>query len=194
MRRQRFASVLLVLAAACAPAEQAAPPTDPELVAVAEQVCTVMWDWQLDVGGIMNAMSAASKVETDPEVRQMLYRDAFADARTRNAELETTISALPKGPFVDRMREDIRNGLFAAEQVITEIDHEVDSMYSTGLIGYHQVVSHIFIGFEKVIDVAKPEMADYGSPELVHAFISVAQCQHGVKDANDGRPRYVPTS
>jgi hypothetical protein len=47
-------------------------------------------------------------------------------------------------------------------------------------------MKHIFLGFEKVIDVAKPEMADYGDAELLRAFISVPQCQHGVKDANDG--------
>ena len=193
MRRRHLALASLIVVAACAPAEEAIPP-DPELVTVAEQVCIVMWDWQLDMGGIMNAMSVASKAEPDPDVRQLLYRDAFARARTRNAELAATISALPNGPFVDRMREDISNGLFAAERVITEIDGEVDTLYTTGLVGYHQVVSHIFIGFEKVIDVAKPELADYGSPELTDAFISVAQCQHGVKDANDGVPRYAPTS
>ena len=109
-------------------------------------------------------------------------------------DLEAAIAGLPEGPFVDRIREVIRNGLFAADGIISQIDIEVNSLHDAGATGYRQVVPRIFLGFEKVIDVAKPEMADYGDPELLRAFISVPQCQHGVKDANDGQPRFVPRS
>lgn len=184
---------LAVAVGACAP-EVAEPPPNPELVAVAQELCTVMWDWQLDIGGIMNAMSAASRLESDPVARQSVYRTTFTEARLRNQDLASTIDRLTPGPFVDRLREDIRNGLFAADEIITEIDADVSSLHAEGLTGYHDVVPRIFLGFEKVIDVAKPEMADYGNSELSRAFVSVAQCQHGVKDVNDGIARHVPRS
>lgn len=178
--------------AACAPTE-VEPPPDAELVAVAQQVCPVLWNWQLDVGGIMNAMSFSARREPDPGVRRGLYTDAFAAARQRNAELSTTIEGLAPGPYVDRLKEDIRNGLFVAERIIVETDEEVASLYAVGSeLGYGPMVSRIFLALEKVIDVAKPEMADYADAALTRAFLSVAQCQHGVKDANDGRPRYIP--
>lgn len=193
MRTTVMIVALTVAVGACAP-EVAEPPPNPELVAVAQELCTVMWDWQLDIGGIMNAMSAASRLASDPAARQSVYRTSFAEARLRNQDLASTIDRLTPGPFVDRLREDIRNGLFAANQIITEIDTDVSSLHADGRNGYHDVVPRIFLGFEKVIDVAKPEMADYANPELSRAFVSVSQCQHGVKDVNDGIPRHVPRS
>ncbi|HSJ29719.1 MAG TPA: hypothetical protein VLB67_16055 [Acidimicrobiia bacterium] len=193
MRGRRLALVVVIGLASCAPEEVEVAP-DPALVQVAQDLCPVLWNWQLDLGGIMNAMSAASRIEPDESERLTLYRDALARARLRNQGLEEDIASLRSGPYVDRLREDIRNGLFSAHAIIDDLDRTVDTFHSDGLTGYHQVVSHIFVVFEKVIDVAKPEMADYGDPELIRAFISVPQCQHGVKDANDGRPRYVPRS
>ncbi len=193
MRVRCSAVALITVLTACAPPE-AEPPPDADYVAVAEQLCSVLWDWQLDIGAIMNRMSAASKAESDGAERRLLYRDSFFEARSRIQVLESTISNLPGGPFVDRIREDVRNGLFAADQIISELDTDVDELHAAGTSGYRDVVPRIFLGFEKVIDVAKPEMADYGNPELLRAFISVPQCQHGVKDANDGQPRFVPRS
>ncbi|MEX1043755.1 MAG: hypothetical protein WD020_03865 [Acidimicrobiia bacterium] len=193
MRPHRVALVISLVLAACAE-PVAEPPPDPELVTVAEEVCTVMWNWQLDIGGIMNAMSLASRIETDVGARRSLYRDTFADARRRNQELAASIEALPSSFYVERLREDIRNGLFVADRIISEIDAEVDALHAAGNNEYPQVVSHIFVGFEKVIDVAKPELADYADAELTKAFMSVAQCQNGVKDANDGTPKFAPRS
>jgi hypothetical protein len=194
MRGRRLTlAVVLGLLSACAPEEVEVAP-DPALVQVARDVCPVLWNWQLDLGGIMNAMSAASRIEPDDGERLSLYRDALSRARVRNATLGDEVASFRSGPYVDRLREDIRNGLFTAGTIIDDLDRTVDAFHSDGLTGYHQVVSHIFVVFEKVIDVAKPEMADYGDAELIRAFTSVPQCQHGVKDANDGRPRYVPRS
>jgi hypothetical protein len=194
MRLRGSAVALLALVSACAPPPVAEPPPDAAYVTVAQGVCSTLWDWQLDIGAIMNAMSAASRAEVDSSARLSLYRDSFSEARIRMEELADAIAGLPQGPFLDRLREDIRNGLFAADRIISDLDAEVDSLHDAGATGYRQVVPTIFLGFEKVIDVAKPEMADYGDPELLRAFISVPQCQHGVKDANDGQPRFVPRS
>lgn len=194
MDRRVVISTLLALGTACAPVADELPPPDPELVAVAETVCPEMWDWQLDIGRIMNAMSSASFRENDAAARRALYASAFEAALDRNRDLNDQVATWPAGPFVDRMREDVRNGLFTAEQEIADLDVVVDELYARGDDGYHAVVSRIAIGFEKVIDVAKPELADYGDDELVRAFVAIPACQHGVKDANDGVPRFVPSS
>ncbi|MEX1043152.1 MAG: hypothetical protein WD020_00785 [Acidimicrobiia bacterium] len=51
-----------------------------------------------------------------------------------------------------------------------------------------------FVGLEQAIDVAKPGLADYADAELTKAFMSVTQCQNGVKDPTDGTPRLAPRS
>lgn len=185
---------LVALTTACAPVAAEVPPPDPALVHVANTVCPEMWDWQLDIGRIMNAMSSASFREDDPSERRSLYSAAFAEALERNAQLRDQIAAWPSGPYVDRMREDVRNGLFTAAREIEDIDAIIDQLYALGQNGYHPVVSRVVIGFEKVIDVAKPELADYGDDELIRAFMTVPACQNGVKDASDGVPRFVPAS
>lgn len=191
---RRLTVFALVFLVSCSPAEGEAEPPDPGLVAVAETVCPEMWDWQLDIGRIMNAMSSASFREGDPGARRALYTTAFVQVQERNQELAEQVERWPGGPYVDRLREDVRNGLFTAEEEILDVDAAVDELYQRGETGYHSVVSRIVIGFEKVIDVAKPEMADYGDDELIRAFVTVPACQHGVKDASDGIPRYVPES
>lgn len=194
MRAPIAVVALLAFVAACSPVAEEPNPPDPVLVAVGEAICSEMWDWQLDIGRIMNAMSSASFREDDPAARLTLYTSAFESARQRNNDLREQIGTWPAGPFVDQMREDVRNGLFTAEQEITDLDATVDELYARGDDGYHAVVSRIVIGFEKVIDLAKPELATYGDKELTKAFITVPACQHGVKDANDGIPRFVPSS
>jgi hypothetical protein len=193
MPATRLAVALALLVTACAPrqvAEEVRP--DPELVAVAQSVCPVLWNWQLDVGGIMNSMSASTRFEPDLETRKERYRTALSSARDRNVQLAAAIEEFSPGPYVDVLREDIRNGLFHANRIIADLDEEVALLDDDSTARYHAAVPRIFMALEKVIDVAKPEMSRYADAELTRAFISVPQCQHGVKDANDGIPRYVP--
>ncbi|MEX2422809.1 MAG: hypothetical protein WD990_02420, partial [Acidimicrobiia bacterium] len=76
MRVRGSGVALMVFICACAPpATEPAP--DAEYVTVAESVCSTLWDWQLDMGAIMNAMSAASRAESDSDVRLSLYRHSF---------------------------------------------------------------------------------------------------------------------
>ena len=84
------------------------------------------------------------------------------------------------------------DGLEDAEVTIDDTEAEVLAAYAGNDPAYNEIVPIIFLAFEKVIDLPKPELATYGDPELIPAFQSVPQCQHGVKDADDGVPRYVP--
>jgi hypothetical protein len=163
-----------------------------ELADVAYDLCPILWQWQLGIGGTMNDMSYEAFREDDPGSRLDLYLDAMEESRRSLDDLRDRLAGLPGNRFHHFFREEVEKGLVQAEKVIDESEAEIKQLHAEGDPTYKQVVPRLFLSFEKVIDLAKPELASYGDPELIPAFQTVAQCQHGVKDADDGVPRYVP--
>lgn len=164
-----------------------------ELADAAFDLCPILWQWQLGVGATMNDMSYEAFREDDPDSRLGLYLGATDEARRSLDLLRDRLAELPDNRFQQFFREEIETGLLQAEKVIDDSEADVRQRHAAGAEPtYHDVVPALFLSFEKVIDLAKPELASYGDPELIPAFQTVAQCQHGVKDADDGVPRYVP--
>lgn len=152
-----------------------------------------MWAWQKNVGAAMNDMSHEARTETDAGARQTLYLRAFDRVRELNAQLEATVVSLGETPPLDRILPDVRAGIGTSNSILEQTQSTVEERHGKGSPpSYDEMVPTIFLDLEKAIDVAKPEMASYDDPELIEAFITVPQCQHGVKDANDGIPRFVP--
>ena len=141
----------------------------------------------------MNTMSYEARREEDALERRSLYLRAFNRIRELNAQLEATVVSLGDDDPLSRIAPDVRAGLEQSNSILESTAAGVDQRYSEfEAPGYSDIVPTIFLDVEKVIDVAKPEMATYGDQDLIDAFIAVPQCQHGVKDANDVVPRYVP--
>ncbi|GEM_PF-2792302 len=188
-----LAVALATLAAACVPAEAEAPPPDPEMVAVAEGLCPLMWRWQLNVGSVMNQMSDQALSETDPRIRHRIYLDGLGRVRRLNDRLADDVMELPRGPYAGFLVSDVLDGLAAADVVLDELVAFVEATAPPDVdVSPHDVIPTIFLDVEKVIDLPKPELAGYHDEELIRAFVTVPQCQFGVKDANDGIPRYIP--
>ncbi len=98
----------------------------------------------------------------------------------------------PADPL-DRIVADVRSGLVASTAILERTSSTIQRRYAEfEAPTYGDIVPVIFLDIEKAIDVAKPEMASYRDEELRSAFTAVSQRQHGLKDANDGIPRYVP--
>lgn len=194
MRTTAALVVLSLLASSCTPVEEeTVDPVDPIYFAAAEELCPIMWDWQKSVGATMNDMSYEARREEDALARRSLYLRAFERIRELNAQLDATVVSLGDEDPFGRITPDVRAGLEASNSILDLTATNVDRSYSEfDAPGYSDIVPTIFLDVEKVIDVAKPEMATYDDQELIEAFMAVPQCQHGVKDANDGVPRYVP--
>ena len=194
MRTAAALVVLALLASACnAVEEEAVDPVDPVYLAAAEELCPIMWEWQKNVGATMNNMSYQARREDDALERRSLYLLAFDQIRELNAQLDATVVSLGSDDPLSRIVPDVRAGLSDSNSILTSTEERIDREYAAfGAPGYSDIVPTIFLGVEKVIDVAKPEMATYDDQDLIDAFIAVPQCQHGVKDANDGVVRYVP--
>lgn len=194
MRTAAAFLALAVFTAACTTAqEEAVDPFDPIYLAAAEALCPIMWDWQKSVGATMNTMSYTARREGDALARRSLYLGAFDRIRELNAQLDATVVSLGDADPLDQIIPDVRSGLEASNAILERSASKVDQEYSEiEPPTYTEIVPVIFLDIEKAIDVAKPEMATYQNDELIDAFTAVPQCQHGVKDANDGVPRYVP--
>jgi hypothetical protein len=162
------------------------------MVSVAEELCPILWRWQLNIGAVMNDMSYDTRRTDEADDRLDRYMAAFNLALRVNEGLDEEIRLIGSGPFVDLMVQDVIDGVLFGNRIIEELKTTVIDAHRQGEPSYQEIVPVIFLDFEKVIDVAKPELATYGSPDLIAAFMTVPQCQHGVKDANDGIPRYVP--
>jgi hypothetical protein len=195
MRTAAALVVLALAASACSAIEEetVVDPVDPVYLAAAEQLCPIMWEWQKNVGATMNTMSYEARREDDALERRSLYLRAFNRIRELNAQLDATVVSLGDEDPLSRITPDVRFGLEQSNSILEMSAAHVDRAYSEfDAPGYSDIVPTIFLDVEKVIDVAKPEMATYEDQELIDAFITVPQCQHGVKDANDGQVRYVP--
>ncbi len=192
MRRVWVTVSLLVVSACTTVATDNTLPPSREMVAVAEELCPILWRWQLNIGAVMNDMSYDTRRTDEADDRLDRYMSAFNLALRVNQGLDEEIRLIGSGPFVDLMVQDVIDGVLFGNRIIEELKTTVIDAHRQGEPSYQDIVPVIFLDFEKVIDVAKPELAAYGSPDLIAAFKTVPQCQHGVKDANDGVPRYVP--
>jgi hypothetical protein len=187
-------ALLACLVGSCTAVEPVAVATlDPAQVRAARELCPVLWEWQQNVGAAMNEMSSQARDQADPGERRVLYRRAAARIRELNAQLEATVRSLASGSPLDIIVPDVAEGIIEANALLDGYEEIIDEKYDLlATPGYGDVVPALFMNVEKVIDVAKPEMATYGDPGLVDAFITVPQCHVGVKDANDGSSRYIP--
>jgi hypothetical protein len=192
VRRFFLALALLLVVAACTSDVDTEIDLNQGLVEAAYDICPILWQWQLGVGAVMNDMSYQSFREPDPELRLDLYTTAIDETRETVAVLRQKLAALPDSRYQRFFASEIEKGLEDAEVTIDDTEAEVLAAYAGNDPAYNEIVPIIFLAFEKVIDLPKPELATYGDPELIPAFQSVPQCQHGVKDADDGVPRYVP--
>ena len=182
----------LLVVAACTSDDDTEIDLNQGLVEAAYDICPILWQWQLGVGAVMNDMSYQSFQEPDPELRLDLYTTAIDETRETVAVLRRKLAALPDSRYQRFFASEIEKGLEDAEVTIDDTEAEVLAAYANNEPAYNEIVPIIFLAFEKVIDLPKPELATYGDPELIPAFQSVPQCQHGVKDADDGVPRHVP--
>ena len=185
-----LALVISVLACVAPAAEE--PPPDPEIVVVAKGLCPLMWRWQLTVGTVMNDMSSRALAEPDPRQRRRIYLEALERIQQLNERLATDVTAIPRGPYAGLLMSDVLDGLAAADVVLQGLRTFVTGIEPNEDASPHDVIPVIFLDVEKVIDLPKPELATYHQEELVRAFVTVPQCQFGVKDADDGVPRYIP--
>ncbi len=192
MRAVAIALALMLVTGACA-RDEASAAVNPDLAEAAYHLCPVLWQWQLTMGATMNDMSHDAFREPDPDARLQLYFGAMDQARENLNHLRDQLESLPNDRFQRFFRREIENGLVEAEAAIDAAESSVEARYEAMVDPtYHEIVPSLFLAFEKVIDLAKPELASYGDPELIPSFQTVAQCQHGVKDADDGVPRYIP--
>ncbi len=184
-----------MLLAACSPSavDETVPVevvADVEAVAAAAtQLCPLLWDWVKDVGGIMNGLSAFGVEEPDVEVRKTFYADQIDRISGRSAELDVALAQLDD-PILEPLILEVRTGLVRAAGYIEEMRRSLDAQPEIDEMRPQVRISGLFIAAEKVIDAGKPRLGPYDDAILIAGFQQVRECQHSVKDVDDGVPRF----
>lgn len=186
--------LVAVLAASCTPSETVEVTTDPatvideELIGVAADLCPLMWRWQLDIGRIANQMSESTLDATDEELRRAILVEAVAEMRLRNDLIASEVTSVGPGPYSGLLISDVLEGLARSADVLDKLEDTV----RTSTEPPRTIMASLFHQVEKAIDLAKPELATYRDDAMIEAFRTVPQCQFGVKDVDDGVPRFIP--
>lgn len=186
--------LVAVLAASCTPGQTSETTIDPaevvdeQLIAVAQDLCPLMWRWQLDIGRIANQMSASTIDEPDLEVRRTIMVDAVGEMRARNDALAADVRSVGPGPYSGLLISDVLEGLARSADVLDELEEVARASVDPP----RTIMASLFHQVEKAIDLPKPELATYRDEGMIDAFRTVPHCQFGVKDVDDGIPRFIP--
>jgi hypothetical protein len=176
-------------ASSCSAGDSSDQPSFDDKVAAADSICPIMWQWVKDVGAAFNGAAGDVAGIDAPRDRRDRWYDGFDEMESLNLALLADTTLLADDPVLTPLLVDINSGVVTS---LAEIDDLRALLRDTPEVDAerHQArTQQLIVRVEKVIDVVKPELAEYGDPDLIAAFRGVPSCQHSIKDADDGTPR-----
>lgn len=156
---------------------------------IATAICEPMWAWITGVGDRFNETSRELKDLPEGDARRDAVLTMLDDIEASGADLLVTLDALA-GPITEELVAEVAAGMEGSIAELADIRQLVIDTPELDTGGPQLRLSQVIVRIEKVIDLPKPSLAAYEDPELAAAFVAVPACQHAVKDANDGSPRY----
>ncbi|HEX6425517.1 MAG TPA: hypothetical protein VFZ79_18660 [Acidimicrobiales bacterium] len=174
-------AALALSAAACG----ASLPTSSEAAAAetADMVCSLLRDWNNDMGDVINATSQAITDDDDPATANAELTDGFerlvAVAEARRAQLDTL--DLPTSRDRAALLDELRTG---ADESIAILEDELDDIAELSPITVERQAGALggaFVTVEGALAVIEPRAGAY-SDELRAAFADEG-CRHVVQPA-----------
>lgn len=175
-------AALALSAAACG----ASLPTSSEAAAAetADTVCSLLRDWNNDMGDVINATSQAITDDDDPTTANAELADGFdqlvAVAEARRAQIDTL--DLPAGRDRAALLDELRAG---ADESIAILEDELDDIAELAPITVERqggALGGAFVTVEGALAVIEPRAGAY-SDELRAAFTDDEGCRHVVQPA-----------
>jgi hypothetical protein len=156
------------------------------MAAAAAALCPIMWEWVQQVGAAFNDAAADVAELPEPEQRRSRWFEGLDRMVALDEQLLADVRPLADDEVLAPLVVDIDGGVEASLREIDDIRAlfmeapEIDEQR-------HQArTSQIIVRVEKVIDVAKPELADHDTDgTLIAAFAQVPSCRHSLKDVPD---------
>lgn len=176
-----FVAALTALAAgACG----ASLPTSSENDAAetADAVCSLLRDWNNEMGDVINATSKSITDDDDPSTANDVLAEGFEQLLEVAEERRAQLDDLDLPDVLDReaLLDDLRAG---ADRSIEVLEAELDDIADLEPITIERqggALGGAFVAVEGALSVIEPEVANYGS-ELRTAFEEEEGCRHVVQ-------------
>lgn len=174
------AAAALLTAAACG----ASLPTSSEAAAAetADAVCSLLRQWNDEMGDVVNATSQAITDDDDPDTANEVLAEGFERlvgvAEARRAQVDTL--DLPASRDREALLDELRAG---ADESIAILEDELDDVAELEPITVDRQAGALggaFVTVEGALAVIEPQAAAY-SAELRAAFADDEGCRHVVQ-------------
>ncbi len=159
-----------------------------ERVAAGEALCGALWTHIKAIGKAFNEGAGDVATIERSQDRRARWLAVLDEMRSLNDSLADEVGKLDQ-PRLEPMVVDIVAGVERANSELDDLSELIADTPELDEERHQRRTSQLIVRIEKVVDVVKPEMADYEDADLVAAWRTVPACQHAVKDVDDGTPR-----
>ncbi|HEX6568935.1 MAG TPA: hypothetical protein VF015_07215 [Acidimicrobiales bacterium] len=180
MARAGAAIVLVGALGACG----ASKPTSSEAASaeVAETVCTMLRDWNNDIGDRLNTTSQAITDGDDPDTANGVLADGFDDLIALTEEHRAALDELDLPDVQDRdaLLAELRDGADESVALLEERRDEIDDLEPITVDRQAGALGGAFTAVEGALAVIEPEIGGF-RPELRDAFTGNEGCRHVIQ-------------
>jgi hypothetical protein len=179
--------VAAVLAAGCGGDDDSGDEGDtaaasPEATETADMVCTMLRDWNNDLGDVINSTSQTITDQDDPSTAKGVLLDGF-DEMIRLAEQhrqQVDELQLPAVDDRDRLVEELAEGADESIDVLHEERAEAAELGPIDVDEQRSALGGAFTGVERALSVIEPEIERYDA-DLRRAFEADEGCVHVIQ-------------
>lgn len=159
----------------------------PEAAETADTVCTMLRDWNNDLGDVINATSRTITDQDDPTTANDVLLGAF-DEMIRLAEQHRTQVDeldLPDVAQADQLIDELADRADESIAVLHEERDEAAELDPITLDGQRSALGLAFTGVERALSVVEPRIGAYDA-DLQRAFAADEGCEHVVQPTGGG--------
>lgn len=180
----RAAAAAALVLSACTAADE---PSHTDIVAAAERLCPVMWDWVKDMGDAFNAASSDVASIDDAGGRRDRWLAALLEMRSLNDRLQRDVAAMSDAEVIAGLIDEILDDVPRSNEEIESLEALIQSSPEVDEERHQARTAQLIVRVEKVIDLPKPDLVPLDpNGVLLPAFREVPSCQHSIRDVDVG--------
>jgi hypothetical protein len=154
----------------------------PEAAETADMVCTMLRDWNNDLGAVVNSTSQTITDQDDPGTANRVLLDGF-DEMIRLAEQhrrQVDELQLPAVEERDRLVDELAEGADESIDVLGEERADAAELAPIDVDEQGAALGGLFTGVERALSVIEPEIGRYDA-DLRRAFDDDEGCAHVIQ-------------
>lgn len=180
------AAAVLVLAAACGGDDDGDSGSDddpsPEAAQTADTVCTMLRDWNNDLGDVINGASQTITDQDDPATANGVLLDGFDEMIELAEEHRRQVDELelPDVPQRDELLAELADRADESVTVLEEERAQAAELPPITADEQRAALGGAFTGVERALSVVEPRLGAYDE-DLQQAFAADEGCAHVIQ-------------